>query len=185
MPTTSNNPRIPLTTTDLFQEIEDIADNMKDFLNQIIRDKKTARIKLLAVELRKLLNPSERGGSVLERAEEVFRITLKFTVSTLPPPNTKEVGLCDYIHGLAFALSGRRVERLDIIKLVADEKGAHTDPTADILHTQSKGIILPIGNPARDQLFFEQNQTYIISIAKTVLEVVKNQIIITRFAATS
>ena len=177
MSRSSSSPRPTLTAADLFKEIEDIADNMEDLLNQIIKNRKIPRVKLLAVELRKLLNPNERGGSVLERAQKTFGIPLRFTVGSMPPPNTKQVNLREYANGFAFFLHPREWKRIDIIKVVADEKGAHISPSADIIHTQSKGIILPIGNPARDRLFFEQNHTYIISIARTVLGVIKNQVI--------
>lgn len=172
------NSRYQITDKDFFKEIQEIIANIEILLDQIINHKKNSLVKTLSVELRKLLNPTERGGSVLERAQKTFGITLEFTVNTPPPPNTKLVGLDNYIHGLAFFLAPRRWSRIDIIKVVADEKGAHTDPTSDIIHTQSKNIILPIGNPARDRFFFEQNYTYIISIGVTILKVVRNQITI-------
>lgn len=167
-----------LSPPELFKEIGKIADNMENMLTSIIKTKNASNINLLAVELRKLLSPTEKGGSLLERAEKTFGITLRFTVSAMPPPNTKQVGLDEYIHGLAFFLRPRRWERIDIVKLVADEKGAHLDPAPDILHSQSQKIIIPVGNPKRGGLLFEQNQTYVINIARTVLGVIKQQILI-------
>lgn len=166
-----------LTKEDLLREIKESIDNLDSFLEDILKNKKMARIKPLSVELRKLLVDGE-GNSVLKRAEEEFGIKLKFPDrAPVLPPQTIEVDLDDYVNRLAFALGGRRFTRKKLIYMVADQRGAHTDEKPDILHTQSKGIILPLGNPARDRLFFEQNHMYLISMAKTVVDVVKNQII--------
>lgn len=170
--------RKKITEQELFQEIKDSTDNLKDFLIDITKDKKLSKINPLSVELRKLLNPKGQGDQLLKRAEDIFKIKLEFPdrSKTLPPTEIK-VPLEEYINRLAFSLGGRVVTRIDLIKLVADEKGAHTDENADILHTQSQGILLPLGNPARDKLFFEQNHRYLISFAYIVVTVVEEQII--------
>ncbi|OGM80614.1 hypothetical protein A2366_04170 [Candidatus Woesebacteria bacterium RIFOXYB1_FULL_33_9] len=77
---------------------------------------------------------------------------------------------------MIFSIGGRPVTRIEVVKLVADQKGAHIDDGIDPLHRQSQGTILPLGNPARDKLFFEQNHLYIIEIAKTIVQVVTRQL---------
>lgn len=166
-----------LAKEELLQEIKESIDNLESFLRDIIKNKKTARVKPLSVELRKLLVEG-RGNALLKRAEDEFGIKLRFPdKAPVLPPRTIEVDLDDYINRLAFALGGRRFTRKKLIYMIANQKGAHTDEGPDILHRQSKGIILPLGNPARDRLFFEQNHMYLISIAKIVVDVVKGQII--------
>lgn len=55
-------------------------------------------------------------------------------------PRTRvDVGLHDYIHRMIFAIGGRPISRIELIKLLADQKGAHTDEKSDVLHKQSKG----------------------------------------------
>ena len=166
-----------ITKQELYQEIKDSSDNLRDFVGSIINDNKLAKIKPLSVELRKLLNPKE-GDQLLKRAEDIFKINLQFPDhSKALPPTEVSVSLEDYINRLAFSLGGRVVTRIDLVRLVANQKGAHTDENADILHTQSQKIILPLGNPAKDKLFFEQNYKYLLSFASTVIKVIEEQII--------
>lgn len=166
-----------LTKQELFHEIRESIDNLESFLEDIIKDKKMARIKPLSVELRKLL-VGGRGNAVLKRAEEELEIKLRFPDrAKVLPPRTIEVGLDDYINRLVFALGGRGFTRKKLIYMVAEQKGAHIEKQPDILHRQSKRIILPLGNPARGGSFFEQNHRYLISIARTVSIVVKEQIL--------
>ncbi|MBI3103550.1 hypothetical protein HYZ05_01290 [Candidatus Daviesbacteria bacterium] len=170
--------RIPITEKELFQEIAESIDNLKSFLKDILKDQKLARIKPLSVELRKLLNPKIEGDGLLARAEQVFGIELHFPEKSKTLPRTEViVTLDEYINRLAFSLGGRAVTRIQLVKVVADQKGAHVDPRPDVLHIQSKGVILPLGNPARNKLFFEQNYQYLISFTITVMSVVEEQII--------
>ncbi|MBI4129773.1 hypothetical protein HY468_00500 [Candidatus Roizmanbacteria bacterium] len=166
------------TEQELLKEIEDSISNIESFMTDIIKNNSTARINPLSVELRKLLSPYTRGDYVLKRAEEKFGIKFLFPDGSKTLPRTRiDVGLEDYINRMIFSIGGRPITRIILIKLVADEKGAHTDEEKDPLHAQSQDVILPLGNPARDRLFFEQNHLYLVEIAKTIVQVVKNQLL--------
>ncbi len=77
---------------------------------------------------------------------------------------------------MIFAVAGRPFTRLILICMVADEKGAHADDVVDQMHAISQQVILPLGNPARDKLLFNQNTTYLLLIAKTVVKVIEEQL---------
>lgn len=168
--------RIKSTKKEFIKEIFDSISNIEFFLKDIIENNAVARIKPLSVELRKLLNPNSNGDSGLKRVEHIIKRAFIFPDrSKILPPTRIDVGLDEYINRMIFSIGGRPVTRIEIIKLVADQKGAHIDDGIDPLHKQSQGIILPLGNPARDKLFFEQNHLYIIEIARTVVQVVNKQ----------
>lgn len=168
------------TTSDreFLKELKDSISNIDGFLQEIVNNKTVERIKPLSVELRKLLNPGGKGNAVLQRAQNRFGVKFVFPDGSKTLPRTPiKAGLNDYINRMIFAIGGRPVTRISLVKLVADERGAHIDDQADILHRQSQGVMLPLGNPARDKLFFEPNHRYLIVIAKTVSSVVKNQLL--------
>ncbi len=170
--------RVESTKDDFFREIQDSISNIESFLKEIIDNKAIARVKPLSVELRKLLNPDSQGDDVLKRAEKKFGISFVFPDGSKTLPRTRiEVGLEDYINRMIFSIGGRPVTRIELVELVANQKGAHTDEKSDPLHKQSRGVVLPLGNPARDKLFFEQNHLYLIEIAKTVAQVVRSQLL--------
>ncbi|HCR35939.1 MAG: hypothetical protein UR33_C0006G0047 [Candidatus Woesebacteria bacterium GW2011_GWA2_33_20] len=169
--------RIKSTKKEFIEEIFDSISNIEFFLKDIIENNAVARIKPLSVEIRKLLNPNSNGDSGLKRVEHVIKRTFIFPDrSKILPPTRIDVGLDEYINRMIFSIGGRPVTRIEVVKLVADQKGAHIDDGIDPLHRQSQGTILPLGNPARDKLFFEQNHLYIIEIAKTIVQVVTRQL---------
>jgi hypothetical protein len=159
------------------REAKDAANNLRVFVEQITSQHNESLIKPMSVELRKLLSPHGRGNDLLSRLEKELNVNLVFPdrAKTLPPA-MENVGLDSYRNNLIFAVGGRPVTRLDLICMIADEKGAHTDDLVDQMHSISQRIVLPLGNPARDGLLFEQNTTYLLTIAKTVAGVIEGQI---------
>lgn len=159
------------------QEAKDAANNLRVFIEQITSRRNESLIKPMSVELRKLLSPHGRGNDLLSRLEKELNITLVFSdrAKTLPPA-MENVGLDSYRNNMIFAVGGRPVTRLDLICMIADEKGAHTDDMVDQMHAISQQVILPLGNPARNSLFFPQNTTYLLTVAKTVVGVIEGQL---------
>jgi len=167
-----------LSNDEFFVEMGESIKNIDDFLGEIIKNKLTARIKPMSVELRKLLNPGGQGNFALQRAQERFGVKFNFPDRSKTLPRTViQVSLDEYINRMIFAIAGRPVTRIELVKLMANERGAHTDEWVDVLHRQSRGVILPLGNPARDKLFFEQNHYYLIEIGRTVVGVVSSQLL--------
>ena len=159
------------------QETKDAISNLKIFVDQITQQRNESLVKPLSVELRKLLSPYGRGNDLLFRIEQDRNIRLVFPDGTKTLPRTTvNVHLDDYRDRMIFAIGGRPVTRLDLICMVANEKGAHTDDVIDQMHAISEQVILPLGNPARDKLLFTQNTMYLLTIAKTVVKVVEEQL---------
>ena len=159
------------------QEAKDGANNLRIFIEVIMTHHNESLIKPLSVELRKLLSPHGLGNDLLSRLEKELNVDLVFPDRTKKlPPAMESVGLDTYRNNLIFAIGGRPVTRLDLIRMIANEKGAHTDNLVDQMHTISQQVIPPLGNPAKDGLLFEQNTTYLLTIAKTVASVIETQI---------
>lgn len=163
--------------TDKLKELEDITSNISYF-TQAIRGGRASLATSLSVELRKLLSPVGRGNDLLKRIENEMKIELEFPDGSKTLPRTRVfVNLEDYRNRIIFALRGRTITRLELIQLVANQKGAHLDDLADILHTQSKGIFLPLGNLARGGVLLEQNVRYLVEIGETVNSVIVRQVL--------
>ncbi len=160
------------------KEVKDAVSNLKIFIEQITQQRNESLVKPMSVELRKLLSPYGRGNDLLSRIEKDQNINLVFPDGTKILPRTIEnVSLDAYRNRMIFAFGGRPVTRLDLIHIIADEKGAHTDDVIDHMHVISQQVILPLGNPARDKLFFNQNTMYLLTIAKTVVGVAEDQLV--------
>lgn len=160
------------------REARDSINNLKIFIHEITQNRNESLVKPLSVELRKLLSPLGRGNNLLSRLEKERGINLVFPDrSKLLPPTLENVSLVKYRSRMILAIGGRPVTRLELVCMVANEKGAHTDDIIDQMHAISQKVILPLGNPARDRLFFNQNTTYLLAIAKTVVKVVEEQLL--------
>lgn len=166
-----------IVSSERVQEAKDSMNNLKIFINQITLRHNESLVKPMSVELRKLLSPHGRGNDLLSRLEKEFNIKLVFPdrAKTLPPA-IENVELDEYRNRMIFAVGGRPITRLELICMIADEKGAHTDNVVDQMHAISQQVLIPLGNPARDRLFFTQNTTYLLTIAITVVNVIEKQI---------
>ena len=165
-------------STEKIREVRDSINNLKIFIREIIQDRNESLVKPMSVELRKLLSPDGKGNDLLSRLEKEMGIKLIFLdrAKTLPP-TLENVSLEEYRTRMIFAIGGRPVTRLELVCIVANEKGAHIDDVIDQMHAISQKVILPLGNPARDRLLFNQNTTYLLTIATTVVKVVGEQLL--------
>lgn len=167
-----------ISVTEKLKEAKDAVSNLNICIKQITQHQNKSLIKLMSVDLRKLLSPYGRGNDLLSRLEKEQNMSLTFPDGTKTLPRIIEyVGLDEYRNRMIFAFGGRPITRLNLICMIADEKGAHTDDTIDQMHAISQQVILPLGNPARDKLLFNQNTMYLLSIAKTVVKVIEEQLI--------
>jgi len=158
------------------QELRDSIENLELFVSKILKDKKGSPIKPLSVELRKLCAKGE-GNNLLKRIEDDMGTKLTFPDGSHTLPRTTiQVGIDDYLNRTIFAIKGRPITRIQLIKLVANQKGAHLDEQEDILHKQSREVVLPLGNLARGGVLLEQNIRYLVKIAQTITSVVNEQV---------
>ncbi len=129
----------------------------------------------MSVELRRLYSPGQ-GNHLLERIEQKFNVKLKYPLKDKLPDKYKEVSLTEYINSLAFVSNGITYTKMEVINLVADQRGAHTDNVADALHYISPFIMLPWKNPAKTKLLLPQVLHCLLSIAETTYFVVDKQL---------
>jgi hypothetical protein len=159
-------------------ELRDSVKNLEYFVAEITKNEKYSLVKPLSVELRKLLYEGGRNNNLLGRLEKDLKIKIKFPCRTKSLPHkTIDCNIEDYRKEFIFKVSGRSFNRIDLIKMVANEKGAHIDDNEDPLHEISKKIFLPLGNPARGGSILDQNTMYLVSIAKITIRVIRNSIL--------
>lgn len=170
--------KIKLSKEDLLQELKDVTDHITLLLDQILNKKKVFYTKAMSVDLRKLYSPT-KGDDLLKRVEDIHHIKFLFPDSrkTLPPAIVK-VGLNEYRNNVIFTIQGRSFSRLKLINLVAGQKGAHTDGTVDKIHYQSERILILLGNLARGGVLLEQNAMYLVSIARTTVNMLNKFMLI-------
>lgn len=65
---------------------------------------------------------------------------------------------------------------MDVINLVADQRGAHTDDEADVFHYTSPFVQLPWGNPAKTKLLLPQDLHCLLSISQVTYGVADKQL---------
>ncbi|NMC36528.1 hypothetical protein GYA49_05795 [Candidatus Beckwithbacteria bacterium] len=171
------NIKYRLSSKEKVDELKKIANNICLFINEIKNNQNLSLVNSLAVELRKLFDEKNPGNNLLERLENDLNIKLKFPdKKTRLPPQTTHVSIDDYKNNLVFSSNGRGFTRIEIIKILADKKGAHLDDQQDIIIKQSEKIFLPFGNPAKTKLILEQNHYYLLAIAITTIKVINEQI---------
>jgi len=169
--------KIRLTKKDTVQELKEIVDHMELLLDQIINKKQQSLDKPLSVELRKIFSKGQ-GNDLLTRIEKELNIKLIFPGKGKKlPPKTIKISLDEYRAGFIFSLGGRPFSRIKLIKITANQLGAHTDEKVDQIYFQSKNIKLPLGNLARGGILLDQNTYYLTSIAITTVKVVKEQVL--------
>src|SRR3989304_6453006 len=96
-----------LSNDEFFVEMGESIKNIDDFLGEIIKNKLTARIKPMSVELRKLLNPGGQGNFALQRAQERFGVKFNFPDRSKTLPRTGiQVSLDEYIKKKNFFIVG-------------------------------------------------------------------------------
>src|SRR3989344_937612 len=164
------------TAEDYINEFKQISERIDLYILEIIDRKNYSLASPLSVELRKLFL-SGQGNDLFRKYQSAHEINLSFPDrgKTLPP-HTVAVTLDEYIDNMIFALQGRVVTRKGLIEIVADERGAHYDEKADILHKQSGRIMIPVGNPSKTGIH-PQNISYLVQIGKVASKVIKEQII--------
>lgn len=166
-----------LSTKQKIQELKEIVENIELFVSKILKDGKSPLVKPLSVELRKLYSTG-KGNNLLKRLENDLKVELVFPNGSHTLPRTKiYVGIDEYINRMIFAIKGRTVTRIQLLKLVANQKGAHLDRDEDVLHKQSQEVALPLGNLARGGVLLEQNTRYLVEIAQTTTDVINKQIL--------
>ena len=169
------NVKKPIGPIALLGELKRSIELIDHYLNQIIKERKLMFGMPLSVELRRLYLTGN-GNLLLERIEKHFNVKLKYSVVERPPDKYKEVGLKEYIEGLAFVSNGKPYSRRNIISLVADQRGAHTDENMDLLHFESPFILLPWGNPAKTKLLIPQDLHVLMQIGMQTVIAANSQL---------
>lgn len=145
------------------------------YSKQIIEKKRTVFGLPMSSELRRLHSPGQ-GNHLLNRVESRFNVKLKFPLMDKPPDVYKTVSIDFYINSLAFVSEGTAYTKLQVINLVANQRGAHTDNKLDTLHYISPFINLPWGNPAKTKLLLPQDLHCLLSISKDTYWVADQQL---------
>lgn len=169
------NTRKPIGPVGLLGEFNRSIKLIHHYLDQIINNKQLMLGTPLSVELRRLYL-SGKGNNLLETIQTQFKITLEFWVTDKPPDKFKKVGLQEYINGLAFVSNGKAYSRRDIIDLVANQRGAHTDLNMDSLHFESPFMLLPWGNPAKTKLLVPQDLHVMMEVGLHTLKIADSQL---------
>ncbi len=171
----SNSKRHQISDKQLIQEFKNSIYFLGHYFNQIIESRILAFGIPMSVELRRLYS-TKKGDNLLRRIEIKQDLSLKFRVSDRPPDKYKLVGIDEYVNDNIFFANGRNYTRIEIISLIANQRGAHTDDRPDVFHSISAGILLPWGNPAKTKLFLTQDLYGLVDTAYQTLTVVKEQI---------
>lgn len=145
------------------------------YMDQLINEKRPLFGIPLSVELRKLYS-QDRGDRLLERVQDKFNIKLKYKVIHKPPNQYKEVGIKEYINGLAFVYNGRTYTKIQVIEYVADQRGAHVDDNLNEFHLISRHIRLPWKNLSKSGLMLQSDLHQIMTIAEATLFVADKQL---------
>lgn len=169
------NTRKPVGPIGLLAEMNRSIHLISHYLDQIINKRQLMFGVPLSVELRKLYLPG-RGNDLLKIIQRQFGVKLQYSIIERPPDKYKNVNLEEYISGLAFVSNGKAYSRKDIVGLVANQRGAHTDQDMDAMHFESAFIDLPWGNPARTKLFVPQDLHVMMQIGMETLAVAEHQL---------
>lgn len=167
--------RKPIASIGLLGEFNVSIGLIHHYLDQIINNKKLMLGVPLSVQLRRLYLPG-RGNNILEAIQKQFKVKLEYWVIDIPPDKYKKVGLREYINGLAFVSNGTAYTRKEVVNLVANQRGAHTDLDMDPLHFESPFILLPWGNPAKTKLLVPQDLHVMMEIGLHTLRVADKQL---------
>ena len=153
-------------------KIQELGDSLKHIGHfvELLKSGELSYAKPLAVELRKLYCGG-RGNNLLKRIEQDLGIKLIFQVRAEPriPPTYKGASIDEYLkESRFFDIRGKddMYNREEIIRIVANQKGAHVDDAVDAMHQ----ITVPFGNnlPA--------SVVYLAEIANMTLRVCNSQI---------
>lgn len=145
------------------------------YSKQILEEKKTVFGIPMSVELRRLYSP-DRGDHLLERIQRRFNVRLRYPLKVRPPDKYEQVSLDKYINSLAFVSNGVRYTKMEVINLVADQRGAHTDDKANVFHYTSPFFQLPWGNPAKTKLLLPQDLHCLLTISENTYWVAEHQL---------
>lgn len=145
------------------------------YLDQIINKRQLQFGTPLSVELRRLYLHG-KGNHLLETIQTQFGVKVKYSVIDRPPDKYKKVNLEKYINGLAFVSNGKAYSRKDIVGLVANQRGAHTDEDMDLLHFESPFVLLPWGNLNKTKLLVPQDLHVMMTIGMQTLMVANSQL---------
>jgi len=167
--------RKPVDDLGLLSELNRSLYLIGHYSKQILEEKKTVFGIPMSVELRRLYSP-DRGDLLLERIEQRFDIKLKFPLKVKPPDEYEQVSVSEYINSLAFVSNSVKYSKMDVINLVADQRGAHTDDEADVFHYTSPFVQLPWGNPAKTKLLLPQDLHCLLSISQVTYGVADKQL---------
>lgn len=170
-----NNIKKPIGLVGLLGEFNKSIGLIAHYLDQIINKRQLQFGTPLSVELRRLYLQGQ-GNHLLETIEKLFDVKVKYSVTKTPPDKYKKVGLKEYMNGLAFVSNGKPYSRKNIIDLVANQRGAHTDESMDILHFESPFILLPWGNPAKTKLLVPQDLHVLMEIGMQTIIVANSQL---------
>ncbi len=172
---TQNQNRKPVGNMGLLSELNRSLYLIGHYSKQIIEEKKTVFGIPMSVELRRLYS-SGRGNHLLKRMEQRFDVKLKYPLKIKPPDTNKQVSIDEYINSLAFVSNGIRYSKLEVINLVGNQRGAHTDDEADVFHYTSPFVKLPWGNPAKTKLLLPQDLHCLLSISQDTYWVADKQL---------
>lgn len=170
-----DNNRKPVDDLGLLSELNRSLYLIGHYSKQIVEEKKTVFGIPMSVELRRLYSP-DNGDHLLKRIEQRFDIELKYPLKIKPPETYEQVSIDKYINSLAFVSNGTKYSKMEVINLVADQRGAHTDDAADVFHYTSPFIMLPWGNPAKTELLLPQDLHCLLSICQDTYWVADKQL---------
>lgn len=145
------------------------------YSKQIIGERKTVFGMPMSVELRRLYSP-DKGDHLLKRIEQRFKVKLHYPLKVKPPETYEQVSIDKYINSLAFVSNGTKYSKMEVINLVADQRGAHTDDVADVFHYISPFNLLPWGNPAKTKFLLPQDLHCLLSISQDTCWVADKQL---------
>ena len=90
----------------------------------------------------------------------------------LIPPTYRGASIMEYVKEFRFFQEGKSYTREEIIKLIADKKGAHLDNDEKPFHKFEKETFLPVFNPTMNGIYPLATK-YLIDIGLETLSVCK------------
>lgn len=172
---TQDQNRKPIDDMGLLSELNRSLYLIGHYSKQIIEERKTVFGIPMSVELRRLYSP-DRGNHLLRRIEQRFSVELKYPLKVKPPNTYEQVLIDEYISSPAFVSNGVKYSKIEVIDLVANQRGAHTDDEIDVFHYSSPFIKLPWGNPAKTKLLLPQDLHCLLSISQDTYWVADKQL---------
>lgn len=164
-----------ISSEDIKKEVRESLAHLDHYLG-LIQAGDASYIKPLSVELRKLLCKG-RGNGLLERLSKECGINLDFQVRALPvmPPSYRTATLDEYLDEFRCHVGGETYTRRQLIHIVADKKGAHTEDEVVQLFEIEKYHSLPVYD-GRMAGGYPITVKYLLDITLTILRLAKGKL---------